>query len=185
MSTDRTEEKRALRTQMKRIRAEDSFRAERDEGIFENFFRMPIAREESFFIYRSFSTEADTSRIAERLVKEGKRVYFPRVEGREMVAVPWEGQAFVKNAYGILEPRGRAYDGNISVCVLPLLAADKSFCRLGYGGGYYDRFLSGRDIYKAGLCYDFQIVESVPCEAHDIRLDAIVTDKQTLIRRED
>ena len=102
-------EKRELRRRMKRLRAEDERRAERDAKIAEYFFTLPdILSHESFFIYNSFSTEADTSRMIARLLSEGKRVSLPRVEGKDMVSVPYVGQALVKSPYGILEPEGEA-----------------------------------------------------------------------------
>ena len=70
------------------------------------------------------------------------------------------------------------------VCVLPLLAADKSFRRLGYGGGFYDRWLArnGGGVFKVGVGYDFQLLDEIPAEAHDVLLDAVVTDARVLLR---
>ncbi|HIY77946.1 MAG TPA: 5-formyltetrahydrofolate cyclo-ligase [Candidatus Borkfalkia excrementavium] len=177
-------EKRELRRRMKRLRAEDERRAERDAKIAEYFFTLPdILSHESFFIYNSFSTEADTSRMIARLLSEGKRVSLPRVEGKDMVSVPYVGQALVKSPYGILEPEGEADEEVPEVCVLPLLAADRQFNRLGYGGGFYDRFLSLPHVYKVGVCYEYQILEKIPSEPHDVRLDALVTDAGVILRR--
>ena len=178
------EQKAELRRRMKELRAACTDRAARDARIQERLFALPqVAEGRVIFIYRSFSHEADTRAAADRLLAEGRTVLLPRTDGKEMNAVQWAGQALRKGAYGIEEPEGEPYRGAADVCVLPLLAADPAFYRLGYGGGYYDRFLSGRNIYKIGICYDFQIVGRVPCEPHDVRLDAIVTDSRTLIRR--
>ena len=148
------------------------------------FFSLPsLADKRSFFIYCALAGEAATAPIAARLLQEGKEVYFPRTEGKEMYAVRFHGQPMRRGAFGILEPEGERYAGDLEVCVLPLLAADENFGRLGYGGGFYDRFLSGKNIFKIGLCYDFQLVDTVPREPHDVLLDAIVTDKRILIRR--
>ena len=54
---------------------------------------------------------------------------------------------------------------------------DKNFNRLGLGGGYYDRFLPKTDAKKVALAYDFQLVESLPTEPHDAKIDAILTPK--------
>ena len=184
MSEDNVSAKRALRAEMKARRAAEPCRTEKDFALAQNFFSLPAVREAwIFFLYRSFSSEAGTSLIAERLLSEGKQVLFPRVDGANMVAVQWKGQAFRKGAFGIEEPHGEPYEGKIDVCALPLLAADADFARLGYGGGFYDRFLSDRQIYKIGVCYDFQIVGKVPGEPHDVLLDAIATDKHIYIRR--
>lgn len=95
---------------------------------------------ESFFVYLSYSSEAPTDKLISRLLKAGKTVYAPRVEGRDMEAVLF-GEDFTLSERGIREPVGQAYRGKIDVAVLPLLAADERGGRLGYGGGYYDRFL--------------------------------------------
>ena len=184
MSDDVARQKSALRELMKARRRACTDRPARDGEIFARFFALPQARSAaSYFLYNAFSHEAATRAIALRLLHEGKEVYFPRTRGKEMHAVRfYEGQALQKGTFGIEEPQGEPYFGKIEVCVLPLLAADTDFFRLGYGGGYYDRFLSDRNIYKIGLCYDFQLVDKVPREPHDAVLDALVTDKRTLVR---
>ena len=183
MSDSVAQAKKLLRNEMKALRAACGDRAARDERVCARFFSLPASEKRSFFIYNAFSNETATAQIAARLLREGKAVCFPRTEGREMVAVRWQGQATVKGAFGIEEPVGEPYGGEIDVCVLPLLAADGQFYRLGYGGGFYDRFLTGKKIYKVGICYDFQIVGRVPREPHDVRLAALVTDARTMIRR--
>lgn len=87
-----------------------------------------------------------------------------------------------KNKYGIAEPLGEAYRGRIDVTVLPLLAVDGAGNRLGYGGGYYDKFLSRTQCLKMGYCYDFQVLDRpFSCfEAHDVRLDMVVTDRRII-----
>ena len=182
MSTD----KRELRAKMKALRAAANDRAGRDGRIFQNLFSLPrFCRAESFFVYHSVGTEAETLRIIRELSARGKRVYLPRVEGRGMVAVRYCGQALAEGRFKTPEPTGEAVSEGetIEVCVLPLLAADERFRRLGYGGGFYDRYLSSRaDMLKIGICYDFQLLAEVPAEAHDVALDAIVTDCRILVR---
>ena len=136
----------------------------------------------SFFVYRSFASEADTSHLIAALLAAGKKVYLPRVEGEEMVAVSYTGDEPMEvNAFGIEEPTGKPYEGEIDVTVLPLLACDNAGRRLGYGGGFYDRFLAEKKTYKLGYCFDYQIVSDLPAQAHDVRLDAVVTDKRALV----
>lgn len=176
-------EKTRLRGEMKALRAACKDRPLRDDEICRHFFSVPkIVGADSFFVYNALAGEAATGNILARLLAENKKVYLPRTECKEMFAVRWEGQALQKGAFGIYEPGGEPFFGEIDVCVLPLLAADGQFYRLGYGGGYYDRFLSGKNIFKVGLCYDFQLTGRVPHEPHDIRLDALVTDKRILLR---
>lgn len=70
---------------------------------------------------------------------------------------------------------GIEYDGIIDLIILPGLAFDNSFNRLGYGGGYYDRFLVKHpDAYKVAVLYSFQLIESVPVEDHDVKMDQLI-----------
>lgn len=177
--------KRALRNRMKALRAELPDRAERDKRIFDNLFSFPaFARAESVFIYCSLAEEADTRGIIRALLEQGKRVYLPRMDGKAMSAVRYAGGALREGRFGVSEPIGEETADKPDVCILPLLAADGQFHRLGYGGGYYDRYFSqGKSgVLKIGICYDFQIADEVPSEEHDVLLDALVTDARILAR---
>ena len=87
-----------------------------------------------------------------------------------------------KDKYGILEPDE---DINpievdaIDLVILPGLAFDNKGGRLGYGGGYYDKYLSNisDNAVKVALCYDFQVIDTVPMEEHDICTDLLITDR--------
>ena len=101
-----------------------------------------------------------------------------------MLAVRYEGGGLRAGRFGVSEPAGEETADKPDVCILPLLAADGQFRRLGYGGGYYDRYLSrkGKNMLKIGICYDFQLVGEVPSEEHDVLLDALVTDARVIVR---
>ena len=178
--------KRALRGRMKDLRARERGG---DGAIAANFFSLPeTAGKERFFVYMSFGTEADTMPVIEGLFARGKSVLLPRVEGRDMRAVPYEkGAPLRAGAYGIQEPLGPPAAAAPQVVVLPLLAADERGGRLGYGGGYYDRYLTGmseKTPLKVGYCYDFQVVEDACAGLLDVPLDVIVTDKRVIrVRR--
>jgi len=141
--------------------------------ILENFLNA-FSSFNSFLIYNSFGTEADTHALINALTADGKSVYLPRVEGETLCAVPC-GKT-VKGAYGIDEPVGQAYFGDIDVTVIPLLAVNEKGYRIGYGKGYYDRYLIGRHTKKVGLGYFFQI-ENFEESAHDIPLDLFVCER--------
>ena len=174
------QKKSSLRAYMKRRRGENENRDVKENGLVENFFSTRAMEKESFFVYLSYSSEAPTDKLISRLLKAGKTVYAPRVEGRDMEAVLF-GEDFTLSERGIREPVGQAYRGKIDVAVLPLLAADERGGRLGYGGGYYDRFLRAHpETLAVAYCFDFQLVREVPCEPHDKRADWIVTDKRII-----
>ncbi len=173
---------------MKALRDGAADRPARDDAIFKNLFSLPYFTEgESFFLYNAFGSEAATARIVRELLARGRQVYLPRVEGRDMLPVRYVGQPLSVGRYGIAEPQGEAFGGFPQVCLLPMLAADRACRRLGYGGGYYDRWLAraeaaGADVRKVGICYAFQVTERLPAEPHDISPDVIVTDEEILYR---
>lgn len=144
-----------------------------DLAILDNFINA-FSGYESFFIYNSFGLETSTKLIIDELLKTGKRIYLPRVEGDNIVAVPY-GQT-KKGTLGIEEPTGQAYEGALDVTVIPLLAVNSKGVRIGYGKGYYDRYLKTVNTLKVGLGYDFQR-EEFEGEPHDIPLDLFLCEK--------
>ena len=176
------ERKKNLRAYMRARRSEVVNRDVKEELLTENFFqaieRMGAGTYRSVFLYLSFSHEAGTDKLLQSLLEKGKTVYCPRVEGKEMEAVLY-GEDLSLSAYGIREPLGKAFEGDIDVAVVPLLAVDERGNRLGYGGGYYDKYLSAhKNTLKIGYCYDEQIVRELPVDGNDVRMDAVVTDKR-------
>lgn len=150
-------------------------RLEADRAILETFLEA-FSKYDSFFIYNSFSTEARTDLIIAELLKAGKKVFLPRVEGKNMVAVPYFGGGLKKGAFGICEPEGQAVEKDADVTVTPLLAVNSRGYRLGYGGGFYDRYLKGRATLKVGLGYGFQM-EEFDEERQDVPLDKYLCER--------
>lgn len=150
-------------------------RQEADRAILETFIQA-FSKYDSFFIYNSYSTEARTDLIIEELLKAGKRVYLPRVEGENIVTVPYFGGELKKGAFGIPEPEGEPYEGEIEVSVVPLLAINSNGYRIGYGGGFYDRYLRGKNTQKVGMGYGFQL-EEFDEEPHDVPLDKYLCER--------
>ena len=149
------------------------------DGAIKDVVELAFSDKTNFFIYYSYGTEADTHAIIEGLLSTGKKVYLPRVEGDIIVPVPYTAKTeLVKNSLGIEEPVGQAYDGEIDVCIAPLLAVNSKGYRLGYGGGFYDRyFASHPDILKAGLGYSLQQCEDNFEEEHDVPLDIFICER--------
>lgn len=144
-----------------------------DKNILFNFLSA-YGNFNSFFIYNSFGDEASTSGIISALLDADKKVFLPRVEGENIVPVPY-GETR-KGAFGIEEPAGQAHSGEIDVTVAPLLAVNERGYRIGYGKGFYDRFLKERHTRKVGLGYSFQI-ENFTEDAWDEPLDEFLTEK--------
>lgn len=158
---------RALRKQLK------------DEKKDETIARLALAAFgdfPSFFVYLSISSETGTEKLIAELKKRGKTVCAPRLFGKEMRSVPLEG-ILEKGAFDIPEPAGEE-ELTCAVAFTPLLAADEEGYRLGYGGGYYDRYFSAHPkILRVGLCYEGQRTDKLPREDTDMRLDALVTER--------
>ena len=177
--------KAKLRQYAKERRGENENRDVKEKLLTENALSVIEKAEKrekplSVFIYCSYSSEAPTDDLIERLKEKGYTVYTPRVEGREMVAVLHE-EEFTLSEKGIREPVGAAYEGAPDVIVLPLLAVDEQGNRLGYGGGYYDRYLKKYpNSVRIAYGFDFQVIHSVPHTKEDELVDVIVTDKRTL-----
>lgn len=134
------------------------------------------------FIYLSYGSEINTIEYVKEFLKDGKRICVPRTNIKEktMEAVEINSlEHLKKDKYGILEPDKSIKAVNkddIDLIILPGVAFDKSGGRLGYGGGYYDKYLNScsNDIWKIALCYDFQIVHKVPLEVHDVKANEII-----------
>lgn len=173
------EKKDLLRREMKRIRAKSPASDRREEELLARFIAGGFAAFHSYFVYNSFGSEAGTKKLISYLLKKGKDIYLPKTEEESMYPVKYSGR-FSIGVYGIEEPVGEKYRGNIDVCVLPLLAVDKEGNRLGYGGGYYDKFLRDNSCLRIAYCYDFQVIEKVESEPFDVKVQYIVTDKRTI-----
>ncbi len=164
--------------------------------------------------YISFRSEVDTIPLIERAFADGKAVFAPKVYGKEMEFYRIFSQSDLAAGYrGILEPAGGLSldewmgdqsSQKILIC-MPGTAFDRARHRIGYGGGFYDRYLSrllhqkedveasaytqtGADMEEhpqlkfstAALAYDCQIFEEIPWESHDIRPMCVVTEKEIL-----
>ena len=174
-----------MRVYMKNKRMENTNRDVKEERLIANFYQAVLGEKAypgtrlTFFIYLSFSQEAPTDELIEKLLADGHKVCCPRLENGEMVAVEY-GEDFTLSDRWIREPVGERYLGQIDVAVVPFLAVDKRGNRLGYGGGYYDRFLKNTTAKRVAYGYDFQIVNEVPAETWDEKMDVIVTDERIL-----
>jgi 5-formyltetrahydrofolate cyclo-ligase len=106
-----------------------------------------------------------------------KKVYLPVVSGDKLELKLFEGRDKMQvGAFGILEPSGEAYSGDVDMVIVPGVAFDLQGHRLGRGKGYYDQFLPSTKAYKLGVAFRLQIVESIPVDEWDIPVDKVVTD---------
>lgn len=138
--------------------------------------------------YMSIGHEVDISLMLERFSRPERTLLLPRVEGRHIKAVPFTTlDALQKSAYGILEPVGTAWDPQqIDAVLVPGLAFDYQGYRIGYGKGYYDRFLPRlrKNAFLCGICYEFQVIPFCNPHQQDYPVDWIVTERSELMINE-
>lgn len=144
----------------------------------------------SLLVYVSFRTEVETGGLIRAALADGKAVLVPKVQRQPKALLAFRIRRFPDDlqpgAYGILEPAPASTEfwppDQIDLVVVPGLGFDRQGRRLGYGGGYYDRFLSGpaSGAVAAGLAFAEQVVEALPADPFDCRLDLIVTDQDVL-----
>ena len=155
------------------------------ERIAERVLRLPeIAAAEGVLTCLSFGTEVDTWGLADRLLEAGKTVYVPRshAEGRRLSVhrypCPLRTLSFGlrEPARGVPEvPEGRLGE-TVGAALILGLGFDRRGYRLGYGAGYFDRFLAGKPFPAIGLAFDLQVVDRLPAEPHDIPMQVVLTE---------
>ncbi len=128
-------------------------------------------------LYHALPDEVNTSLLLAEALKNGKTVLLPVVNGENLDLKIYTGDT-ATGSFAIEEPTGpifTAYE-KVDMAVIPGMAFDKMGNRLGRGKGYYDRTLPLLSrAYKLGLCFPFQLLDSIPAEPHDMRMDAIIS----------
>jgi 5-formyltetrahydrofolate cyclo-ligase len=127
--------------------------------------------------YFALGSEVTTELIIERAKTVGKKIALPRVEEDNIIFYELSSIKFlIRGRFGIMEPPPYGHISDIDILVVPGIAFDKKGNRLGYGKGYYDRLLSGKRTFSIGLAYSFQLLENLPYDRYDKRLDAIASE---------
>lgn len=111
-----------------------------------------------------------------------KQMLLPMVKGDKMLIKPFTTtEELQKSDLGIWEPETqKEYLKHIDLVIVPGVAFDKSKNRLGRGKGYYDRYFNGKKIVRIGICYDFQLLEIIPTEPFDVKMDKVITPNYTV-----
>ncbi len=181
------EEKQALRQRMKALRAglDAGERAKLDERICRQLLELPQVKEAGLvYVYASYGSETDTWGLIRALLERQVLVALPRVDGQTMAFYRIEALGQLSKGYrGILEP-GRscpeAKERQAPV-ITPGLAFDRRGGRLGYGGGYYDRFFAAEpEHFRIAACYPFQVAEKVPGTELDLPVQLLVTGEEII-----
>jgi len=167
-------------------------------GIIENvlaLLKSDFKRAYIFLCFYPFGSEVNLLKLYQELLDNGMNLYFPVSNKADnsltFYRISHLRNDFHKGAYNIMEPdesmpkfcyEDIAANADAKViCLVPGLAFDKKLNRIGYGGGYYDRFLFNKDnIVKIAPIFSEQLFDSIPVEAHDIQMEYIITEKEIL-----
>lgn len=184
-------ERTALRTRI--LAARDGLPAEKrrqkSQRISERLLALPeFAEARSVFAYVSFRSEVETRDLIAHCLKKGVVVSVPLTLVQEHRLLPYAvidpGRDLAPGYCGILEPLptlSLVDPAAIEAVIVPGSVFDARGGRLGYGGGYYDRFLQAApQALRIGLAFDLQVAAAVPLESHDEQLDYLITETRTI-----
>ena len=174
---DKKELRRVIREQKKAMTETEIVSS--GERLAEKFYACPqYAAAKTIYGYLPYNQEVRTVPMLERALRDGKRVAVPKVYGDEMRFIYMEDLSLVeKSDMGIPEPvaDGPVGDDPTALVLMPGLAFTVNGDRMGYGGGYYDKFLAAEPGHPTvALCYAFQMVEELPTQDHDIPVDLVL-----------
>lgn len=149
----------------------------------------------SVFTYLNYNNEVQTLSLIHKLLNLGFSVSIPWTSISEKIIIPVSvdkkiiENSLVSGPYGILQPdnklltKGYSSVEKIDVCICPGSLFDRNGGRTGYGGGFYDRFLSRKEnigMLKVGLCFAFQLFDKIDQNEHDIKMDYIFTEQEVV-----
>lgn len=171
------------------LRERDALSSETRAGlgqrIADRFAELPEVRDAStVMLFSSFGSEVPTGPLIERLRERGVTVALPRIEDGDLVPVAFApGDPVRPTSFGAVEPVApKELDpGSLDVVGVPGVAFDRLGRRVGYGGGYYDRFLRERTAFRVGIAFSLQVLDGrLPAGSFDIPVHAIVTEDETI-----
>lgn len=173
--------------------------AEKSEAIRKRLFSLEqVKRAGVVMAYMSFRNEVSTEELIKQCLRSGKRVAVPKVEKRDPDAsgtvvkslgayeIKEAGKYMITGFMGIAEPDvsvlRRVDPSEIDIVIVPGVAFDTDRNRIGYGGGYYDRFIPALrpDCLKVAVAFELQVYDSVPTAEFDLPVDIVVTEKRII-----
>lgn len=184
-------DKKTLRKQFSDIRASVPDKAAKDASIAQRLLSLEeIKAADCILLYASFRSEIDMWMLFRKLRELGIDTAFPLCgeNGSMTFHIVGDGNELSDGAYGIPEPAlslPQPAMTDKTVCIVPGLAFTLNGGRLGYGGGFYDRFLAANpQIITAAAAYEALITDSLPLMQHDLKVKYIVTEERTVICNE-
>lgn len=174
---NKQELRQAIRARKRAMTEEDILR--RSEILAEKFARSNAYQAaKTIYGYLPYNQEVRTVPMLRRALEEGKRVAVPKVYGDDMKFIYLDDLSQVAKGYaGIPEPvaDGPVAQDETALVLMPGLAFDRAGHRIGYGGGFYDKFLAREPHHPTvALCYDFQVMDRLETEEFDIPVDLVI-----------
>lgn len=174
---NKQELRQAIRARKRAMTEEDILR--RSEILAEKFARSNAYwAAKTIYGYLPYNQEVRTVPMLRRALEEGKRVAVPKVYGDDMKFIYLDDLSQVAKGYaGIPEPvaDGPVAQDETALVLMPGLAFDRAGHRIGYGGGFYDKFLAREPHHPTvALCYDFQVMDRLETEEFDIPVDLVI-----------
>ena len=181
----KAELRRSVRRRLAALSSQELRRS--DQALFDAFLALPQVREaQTVFLFWGIpGREPETEELVRTLAAQGKRVGLPRMlpeRGME-VRLFQPQRALIQAAFGLWEPAPDAplvERESIDLTLVPAVCYDRRGYRLGFGGGYYDRWLADFSGFRVGLCRGLVLQDRVPTEAHDSRVDLLITEQESL-----
>ncbi len=179
------EEKRALRHTYAGVRQSipELERLEKSRQICKNFLSsMAYDHSDTVLLYYSINSEVDTQELIDTVLSSSKRLALPvcRENGEMVFRYITSRDDLVKGIFSALEPSDSCEEYSFArhpICVIPAIAFDKAGYRIGYGKGYYDRYLTDPSIVKVGFAYHDLYVDKIPRGRFDLSSDLVITEK--------
>lgn len=142
-----------------------------------------VANAHRVLLYLPVNGEVDTKYVLAHSQRGGSNIFLPSYlkEEKKWVVSNFKHKEDLEiGPLGIMQPRrASAYPlSSLDLAIVPVVAFSAELTRLGYGLGVYDRLIRGLKITKIGLAYEFQLVETLSAEAHDLKMDYVVTEKK-------
>lgn len=177
-------EKEELRKQYKQIRKNVCNVEQKSRAIFQSIITDSLlSHYHTILIYCSRKDEVDTLSLIRYFLEQKKDVFLPRCEGQRIEFYQINSlDDLQEGAFHLLEPTTswKLDNDKNSICFVPGICFDKRGYRIGYGGGFYDRFLENYDGFSVGLTYQDCLLEVIPKTNYDIACDMVITEKEKI-----
>lgn len=180
-------EKKQLRRFIKNMRLmlSEAERAAASGSIFERLEKTAqFLMSSRILMYHALPDEVDTRMFLDKWAPS-KQFFLPRVNGVNLDILPYDRSRLELGSFHIEEPTGDDLvdPSTLELIIVPAVAYDRKGNRLGRGKGYYDRLLAETSACKIGVAYEFQMLEEIPAEPHDVPVDMVITDSDIYFTR--